>query len=86
MSSDTLCSRLGGHEAIAAVSEGLLTRLKTDAQLGRFWQKRGDDVCAAKSSCSSSSCAQQPASVHAPPAGSNMPPSFPAPRPNPVRP
>jgi len=63
MSSDTLYSRLGGHEAIAAVSEGLLTRLKTDARLGRFWQKRGADVCAAKGGRSSSSCAHQPAPV-----------------------
>jgi len=83
MSSDTLYSRLGGHEAIAAVSEGLLTRLKTDAQLGRFWQKRGDEVCAAKSI--EFLCAATGA-CHAPPAGSNVPPSFPAPPPNPLRP
>ena len=38
---ETLYSRLGGYDAIAAVSEALLQRLQTDPQLGRFWQHRG---------------------------------------------
>ena len=39
----TLYSRLGGYDAIAAVTDDLLPRLKSDAQLGRFWQHRGED-------------------------------------------
>ena len=42
-STDTLYARLGGYDAIAAVSDDLLTRLRADAQLARFWQKRADD-------------------------------------------
>jgi hemoglobin len=41
--SDTLYSRLGGYDAIVAVVDDLLARLKSDAQLGRFWQHRGED-------------------------------------------
>jgi hemoglobin len=40
---DTLYGRLGGYDAIAAVSDDLLERLKADAQLARFWQNRADD-------------------------------------------
>src|SRR6266480_1707798 len=43
MSSDTLYGRLGGYDAIVSVVDDLLARLKADAQLGRFWQHRGDD-------------------------------------------
>ena len=43
MSSDTLYHRLGGYDAIVSVADDLLARLKADAQLGRFWQHRGDD-------------------------------------------
>ena len=39
----TLYTRLGGYDAIAAVADDLLRRLTTDAQLGRFWQHRGED-------------------------------------------
>ncbi len=39
----SLYERLGGYEGIAAFADGLLTRLEADAQLGRFWQNRGDD-------------------------------------------
>jgi hemoglobin len=39
----TLYARLGGYDAIAAVADDLLTRLKTDHQLGRFWAHRGED-------------------------------------------
>ena len=39
----TLYARLGGYDAIAAVADDLLPRLMTDAQLGRFWQHRGED-------------------------------------------
>ena len=39
----TLYARLGGYDAIAAVVADLLTRLKTDRQLGRFWAHRGED-------------------------------------------
>jgi hemoglobin len=40
---DTLYARLGGYDAIAAVAENLLARLKKDPQLGRFWKHRGED-------------------------------------------
>jgi hemoglobin len=40
---DTLYSRLGGYDAIAAVADDLLVRLRADAQLARFWQHRADD-------------------------------------------
>jgi len=39
----TLYARLGGYDAMAAVVDDLLTRLKTDRQLGRFWAHRGED-------------------------------------------
>jgi hemoglobin len=39
----TLYARLGGYDAIAAVADELLTRLKADRQLGRFWANRGED-------------------------------------------
>jgi len=39
----TLYERLGGYDAIAAVADDLLSRLESDAQLGRFWANRGDD-------------------------------------------
>ena len=39
----TLYERLGGYEAIAAVADDLLPRLRADAQLGRFWAHRGED-------------------------------------------
>ena len=39
----TLYERLGGYEAIAAVANDLLPRLRADAQLGRFWAHRGED-------------------------------------------
>ena len=41
--SKTLYARLGGYDAIAAVADDLLTRLRTDPQLGRFWAHRGED-------------------------------------------
>ena len=43
MSDKTLYERLGGYEGIIAFVEDLLPRLEADAQLGRFWQHRGDD-------------------------------------------
>jgi len=36
-SKDSLYSRLGGHDAIAAVMDGLLPRLREDPLLQRFW-------------------------------------------------
>ena len=39
----TLYQRLGGYDAIAAVTDDLLPRLRDDPQLGRFWAHRGDD-------------------------------------------
>jgi len=41
--SKSLYARLGGYDAIAAVVENLLPRLMKDAELGRFWQNRGED-------------------------------------------
>ena len=45
MSSDkkTLYERLGGYDAITAVTNDLLPRLNADPQLGRFWAHRGED-------------------------------------------
>ncbi len=43
MSEPTLYQRLGGYDAIAAVCANLITRLRADAQLGRFWANRGED-------------------------------------------
>ncbi len=40
---ETLYSSLGGYDAIAAVSDNLLSRLKQDQQLARFWLHRGED-------------------------------------------
>lgn len=39
----TLYTRLGGYDAIAAVASDLVSRLQSDAQLGRFWRHRGTD-------------------------------------------
>jgi truncated hemoglobin YjbI len=45
MSNDekTLYERLGGYDAIAAVANDLLPRLRADPQLGRFWAHRGEN-------------------------------------------
>ena len=45
MSADTktLYERLGGYDAIAAVANDLLPRLRADPQLARFWAHRGED-------------------------------------------
>lgn len=39
----SLYDRLGGYDAISAVADDLLPRLRTDPQLGRFWANRGED-------------------------------------------
>jgi hemoglobin len=39
----SLYERLGGYDAISAVAEDLLPRLRTDPTLGRFWAYRGED-------------------------------------------
>jgi hemoglobin len=41
--SKTLYERLGGYDAICAVTDNLLPRLAGDPKLGRFWQHRGED-------------------------------------------
>ena len=43
MSTKTLYERLGGYDAISAVANDLLPRLRTDPQLGRFWANRAED-------------------------------------------
>ena len=43
MSKKTLYERLGGYDAISAVVNDLLPRLRADTQLGRFWQHRAED-------------------------------------------
>jgi hemoglobin len=40
---DTLYTRLGGYDAIAAVAGNLLPRLMADPQLSRFWAHRSED-------------------------------------------
>jgi hemoglobin len=39
----SLYERLGGYDAISAVSKNLVSRLRADQLLGRFWAHRGDD-------------------------------------------
>ena len=39
----TLYDKLGGYDAITAVANNLLPRMKADTVLGRFWQHRGED-------------------------------------------
>lgn len=39
----SLYERLGGYDAISAVANELLSRLRADPGLGRFWQHRGED-------------------------------------------
>lgn len=39
----TLYQRLGGYDAITAVANDLVARLRADPQLGRFWAHRGAD-------------------------------------------
>jgi len=39
----SLYERLGGYDAVTAVANDLLPRLRGDSQLGRFWAHRGDD-------------------------------------------
>ena len=41
MSTKTLYERLGGYDAIVAVSGDLLPRLMSDSRLKRFWEHRG---------------------------------------------
>ncbi len=43
MSTKTLYERLGGYDAISAVANDLLRRLRADPVLVRFWQNRGED-------------------------------------------
>lgn len=43
MSNKTLYERLGGYDAISAVSGDLLPRLMSDSRLKRFWDHRGED-------------------------------------------
>jgi hemoglobin len=43
MSEKTLYERLGGYDAIAAVTKDLMVRIKADSQLGRYYKCRGDD-------------------------------------------
>jgi hemoglobin len=39
----SLYERLGGYDAISAVTNALLDRMEKDPQLGRFWHHRGTD-------------------------------------------
>jgi hemoglobin len=43
MSDKSLYVRLGGYDAISAVTNDLLDRMQQDPQLGRFWAHRGED-------------------------------------------
>ena len=43
MTNKSLYDRLGGYDAISAVSDDLVDRLQRDPQLGRFWQNRSED-------------------------------------------
>lgn len=41
--SKTLYQRLGGYDAISAVTADLMQRIKADSELGRYYRYRGDD-------------------------------------------
>lgn len=41
--STTLYERLGGYDAIAAVTADLMQRIKADSELGRYYRYRGED-------------------------------------------
>jgi hemoglobin len=43
MTNKSLYDRLGGYDAVSAVSNDLVDRLQRDPQLGRFWQNRSED-------------------------------------------
>ena len=43
MENTTLYQRLGGYDAIAAVVNDLLPRVRADQRIARYWQYRGDD-------------------------------------------
>ncbi len=43
MSNKSLYDRLGGYDAIAAVSDALMVRIKDDDKLRRFYDHRGAD-------------------------------------------
>ncbi len=43
MSEKTLYERLGGYDAIAAVTKDLMVRIKADSLLCRFYEYRGED-------------------------------------------
>ena len=43
MSKTTLYKRLGGYDAIAAVADALMVRIKDDDKLRRFYDHRGAD-------------------------------------------
>lgn len=43
MNQKSLYERLGSYDGLTAFANDLLPRLQADAQLGRFWENRGDD-------------------------------------------
>ena len=43
MDQKLLYERLGGYDGLTIFANDLLPRVQGDAQLGRFWQNRGDD-------------------------------------------
>ncbi len=43
MRTTTLYERLGGYDAISAVTQDLMQRVKADSQLSRYYQHRGED-------------------------------------------
>ena len=47
----SLYERLGGYDAITAVTNDLLPRLRADPQLERFWAHRGTDGVERESNC-----------------------------------
>ena len=43
MSNESLYARLGGYDAIAAVTNDVYPRMQSDDKMRRFWDHRGDD-------------------------------------------
>ena len=40
----TLYERLGGYDAVAAITDDFLVRVHTDPKIGHFWSGQSDDT------------------------------------------
>src|SRR5215510_10204052 len=60
MQTKSLYERLGGYDAIAAVTDDLLARLLNDSQLGVFWKGHSENSLRRDRKWSSTTCARPP--------------------------